>query len=180
MTARLAIVIVPVSAMEGIARACEEGTPRHARQTINALFFHRIALIGHMDRGSFMICTELALGSVCASHAACTTLRKKELLSFKGGDQLRAEIDDDPFLIIRHFGREDRELLVWNQAHVMRWHIIRTLEIEIINLIPDAFFIALDDHFFHPMRAAIVDAIPALCIGIRLFLGIAKRDGDLY
>src|SRR5687768_454134 len=61
----------------------------------------------------------------------------------------------------------------------MRSDIIFSLEMKIINLIPDALFIALHDDLFHPMRAAVVDAIAALCIDKRILLGIAERNSDL-
>src|SRR5215207_8941239 len=61
----------------------------------------------------------------------------------------------------------------------MRRDIKGFLEIKIIDLIPDAFFIAGDDDILHPMSRAIIDAIAAICVYIRVFLCIAEWDRDL-
>src|SRR5512147_1944107 len=119
MTARLAVIVVPVGAMECITCTGEKGTPRHAGQTIDMLIFHRVALIRHVDGRPFMICTELAFGSVSTAHTTCTTLRKDQLLPLEGSDQLRCKIHNNLFLVIRYVRRERSQLLVGHQAHIM-------------------------------------------------------------
>src|SRR6476469_8599594 len=61
----------------------------------------------------------------------------------------------------------------------MGGNITAFLEIKIVDLIPDAFFIALDNDPFHPMRTAIEDAITAFSIDERILLCIRERNGDL-
>src|SRR5687768_3077676 len=120
MTARPAVIVMPVCPVEGIARPCKERAPRHARQTINGLILNRVTFIGHMDRRPFMICAELTSGSVSTSHSTCTALRKDKFLAFKRSDQLCTEIDNNSFLFVRHFRRESRQLIIPDESHIMR------------------------------------------------------------
>src|SRR5215212_10453014 len=77
VTTRTSIIVMPPGAMESIARASKERTPRHTGQAIYSLLLNRVAFIRHVDRGSFVIGEEFPFGCVCASHSARTALRKE-------------------------------------------------------------------------------------------------------
>src|SRR6266496_732127 len=61
----------------------------------------------------------------------------------------------------------------------MRWDVQGFLEVIIINLVPDAFFITLDNDSSHPMSGAIKDAVAAVGVDVRIFLCITERNREL-
>ena len=105
--------------MEGVARAGEKRTPGHAGKTVNTIALHSIAFISHVHGRSFMICAPLAFGSFGAAHSARTALRKDQFFPFESRHQLRGQVHDDPFLIIRNLGGKRGKLFVWHQPHIM-------------------------------------------------------------
>src|SRR6266498_33399 len=61
----------------------------------------------------------------------------------------------------------------------MRGNIERFLEIKIIDLIPDTFFILGDVDSLYPVRCAIEDTVAIIRIHVWIFLRDAKRDRNL-
>src|SRR5687767_2467495 len=123
-----------------------------------------------------MIGTELSFGRFRASYPAGTTLGENKLLALEGCNQLGREIHHDFLLFVWDFGRKNRQFLVWDQPHIVRSNIIISLQMRIIDLVPDAFFISLHNYSLHPVRAAIIDAITALCVGIGILFRVTERD----
>ena len=53
MTARAAIIVMPVGPMEGVAVSRKECAPRHTGQIIDTIY--RVSLIRHVNGGSLMV-----------------------------------------------------------------------------------------------------------------------------
>src|SRR3990172_7106156 len=108
---------MPVGTVEGNASAGEERAPGHTGQVVNACL--SVALVGHVDRGAFMICTKIAQRSFGISRAAGTTRDQHRIVAFEGSDSLRGQVYEDAFLGFGNFGGKGSKLIVRDDAHVM-------------------------------------------------------------
>src|SRR5581483_6711146 len=91
MTARLAIIVVPVCSVKRDSRAGEETDPRHAGQIITAARAG-FAVVGHVNRRAFVEGLEIAERSLVAFAAARTTRYQNSLIILERSDRLRGSI----------------------------------------------------------------------------------------
>src|SRR5215208_549330 len=167
---------MPVCSMKGNTRSCKKRYPRHTRQVIG--IFRSISLIGHMYAWPFMIGPVFTPWSLSAFCTACTTRCKNGSFTFKGSDSLGLEIDIDPFFFLCNLRGQQCQFFWWYHTHIMRWKIKRLLCQAVIDLIPDAFFITIDNCFLDPMSGCIVATIPMLCKNTTSTARITKRNGE--
>ncbi len=177
MAPRPAVIVVPVRAVERHAGAGEEGHPGHARQIV-AMPRAGLTIIGHMDGRPFMKRLEIAQRSSGARAAAGAVRHQHGSLAFEGGHRLAGRIDVDALEGIRNPRRQQRQLVIGDQAHLIGGNIEGLLQVAVIDLIPDAFLIAVHVYAGDPVCGRKIDSVsgPGPERGRKPCDGIRYRD----
>ena len=109
-----------------------------------------------------MICAKITQRGFGVARAAGTARNQHRRLVFEGGDGLRAQVHVD---VLSGFGNvrgKGSKLFVRDDAHVMGRDVIGFALMEIVDFVPDAFLLAVDNRFPHPVRGLVIQAQPVV------------------